>query len=397
MSPLIIFRNGNGERTEFKCETGRTLFSSLLARHIPPLSVLVTTGEEPVSLFQRTTQDTVYDVRLLERYDIETIRELYEASTTPGTYAAQQLLLFPDRLVERRAEWEVSNLTQQVEDHMRSILTEYQMITDGDELLIAYSGGVDSTALLLMLASVKDTVRRFSMTVLCIDDYWDRDAPPGQSPDTKLLDALGLDYRIATKADIRDIYGLNEDVPTILSTLEAEGDNVLAVASHFNRRLYEKYADLVDADHICLGNQSTDLLAGFLGDIIECPEELSVSFPVERVGGYSYLYPLSFHTKQELAVYNTLKIGATINHRGFDPWTLTDRDTQYYYYLADIIQSYFPGILYWVADDPDATTSAHTGAKICRQCGKAMPAQSTADSRCAVCEILSQHQFTHGD
>jgi len=397
MSPWIVFRDGNGEQTKFECKKDKTLFSSLLAKHIPPLSVLVTTGGKPVSLFERTTQGTVYDVRLLERYDIEAIRELYEPSATPGSYTAQQLLLCPDELAERRAEWEVNNLTQRVEDHMCSILTDYQMITDGDELLVAYSGGIDSTALLLMLASVRNTRMDFSMTVLCIDDYWDRDVLPGQSPDIELLEALGLDYRIATEADIQEIYGLNADVPTVLATLENESENVLAVASHFNRRLYERYTDIVGADHICLGNQSTDLLAGFLGDVIECPEELSVKFPIENVGGYSYLYPLSFHTKQELAVYNALKTGASINHCGFDPWALTDKDTHYYYYLADIIQSYFPGILYWLANDPDATPSAHTEGKTCRQCGKVMPVGSTVDGRCAVCELLSKHKFTHRD
>jgi len=397
MTPQILFHDDDGKCTEVECDVGETLFSCLLNEQIPPLSVLVTDGSTPVSLFEQTSPDTVYDVWLLERYDIENIRGLYEPSSTPGLYTSRQLMPHPEELAEKRLELQSTELTHHVEDCISSINTEYQMITEGDTLLVAYSGGIDSTALLLSLASIRDKIPDFSMTVLCIEDYWNRDRPPGQSPDIELLDTLNLDYYIATQADIQEIYGLNEDVSTVLKTLESGGENVLAVASNFNRRVYEQYADRLGVDHICLGNQSTDLLAGFLGDIIEHPEDISIKFPIESAGQYSYIYPLSFHTKQELAAYVVTKIGVSNEHSGFDPWKLTDKDTHYYYYLADIIQSFFPGIIYWIANNPDDATSTHTKGTVCRRCEKFLSDSLSGKNICAVCELLTEYKLIKRD
>ena len=391
----ITFYDGKSRPIALDCCPGDTLFATLLGNHIPPLAVRVTESESgtQVSLFETVQPDGTYEARLLERYDIAAMRALYEPSDSPGASARRELRLSPTRLEERRTEYDVAELLAAVEDRLVGIITEYGMIEADNTVVVGYSGGIDSTALLCGLDAVREELPAFDLRILCIDDYWTESGDLGQSPDTELLERVGAEYRAVGPEQLADLYGLTEPVHRILEELRDKGESPLSVASNFNRRLYEQYAEAVGAETICLGSQSTDLIAGRLSDVIQNRRPGPPRFPVHRAGEYRYVHPLAFHTKPELASYVATTAGYTVDHSGFDPWQMTDADTHFYYYLADLLQSYFPGMCYWLSHAGDDSPGETSSAASCRRCGKLKPESGLRDGVCGVCEILLEEGY----
>lgn len=145
-------------------------------------------------------------------------------------------------------------LAEKIRREITRGLSDYEMIRPGDKILVAVSGGKDSTVLALLLNEIK-RIAPFDFTVdlLMIDQK-----QPGFNADNykKYISDLGHSLTILQ----RDTYSIvMEKVP--------EGSTYCALCSRLRRGILYRYARENGYDKIALGHHRDDLLETLLMNI----------------------------------------------------------------------------------------------------------------------------------
>ena len=377
-----------GENDSLSCRSGDTLFEALSRHRVPPHSAVAFLDGDPVPLGHRIQSGTVYDVHVIEGYDYDAMRGLYGADGDgDGIYESRQLRMTPSSVSIDRESCGPAELTASVERRLLSTITDHSLIEPDESLLLAYSGGIDSTALLLALEAIRDDLPAFDLTTVTLGDYWvDEDTERR----TDVLDTHDIENHVIPPEQIARTYNLDRSVTEVVAGIHRRDDgDVLSIANEFNRRMFEQFAAERDIDKICVGDHTSDILAGMISGLFEGSIRDVGNVPARSVGPLQYVYPAAYHSKRELYLYQYLRTGARTAADGFDPWELNKPYRHFYYYLADLVQSYCPGILHWLTRYGGSGGPADTELRRCRNCGKRYPApDSAADGRCSTCERL---------
>lgn len=128
-----------------------------------------------------------------------------------------------------------------------SAVRDYNMINDGDRIMVCHSGGKDSFALLDLLIALKEkSPVKFDIVAVCIDQNL-----PGFPK--KLLPAyfteLGIEFHIVEQ----DIFGsVKKRIP--------EGKNMCGLCSRLRRGALYRFAEENDMDKIALGHHMDDIV-----------------------------------------------------------------------------------------------------------------------------------------
>ena len=126
-------------------------------------------------------------------------------------------------------------------------LTDFNMIQDGDKIMVCMSGGKDSYTLLdIMLSFQKHAPLEFSIVAVNLDQK-----QPG-FPEHVLpnyLDGLGVPYDI-----------LEEDTYSIVQALTPEGKTTCPVCSRMRRGILYSHAQKIGANKIALGHHLDDVV-----------------------------------------------------------------------------------------------------------------------------------------
>src|SRR5262249_15086270 len=139
---------------------------ALLRHGIPPTSVVVyrDADQTPVTDDSVVSSDTDYTARLIEGYDIEGIRRLYngELPRAGGRLSAfegllkRRLAVAPDgKLSMERAHLNNSAGAHHVEETVVDTVERFSLFTEGCTVVLGLSGGVDSGSLLMLLSSYR--------------------------------------------------------------------------------------------------------------------------------------------------------------------------------------------------------------------------------------------------
>lgn len=383
----------NGETIELACSSGDTIFQSLLRNHIPPESVVVIEDNEPVPTLKTIQAGQTYRAYLMERYNVIAQTERYESRKSDNmATVSRQLSLGDDVRIDQR-ELSLNELSATVEKRLVEVIDRYEMFEEDETVAVAYSGGIDSSALLLALTAVADELPAITLRTMTIADYW-----TGQenTPNREILEELDVHNDVISPDRLVEIYGLDRSPHEVLTAIQdrQKSIDVLSVANSFNRRLFEEYARENDIQTVCIGNHASDFIAGFFSGIFGGTSRSPDRIPVRQFGPVRYVYPLAFHTKQQLALYRYACNGQMIKNTGFDPWQMNTAYRHYYYYLADIIQSYCPGFIHWLASDLSNDDSHQQDSGFCRNCNKAKsPTDLDKNGHCIVCQMLLSMNF----
>ena len=400
---MFTFIDRMNRQTPLEALPGEQVEALLLRNRIPPASVIVLRDGEPIHESHVVEPARAHVANLIEGYDISTIRGAYEAladdSASEGTaYIKKRLHLTRTGGIEvEAARLTLGETAQHVEDTIVDTCREFDLIRPGDGVLIALSGGVDSSSLLLALSAAAKRLPDFRLVAVTFEDF-DSETSPTFTHSNELAKRLGVEHHLAPAALAQEIFHLNvplrQVLPFLMGTPAAH--QTMYIDHHTTRRVLEVMAERLSLSRIALGLHTTDLVAGLLNGVMSGYN--IASLPLRSVGSTTYIYPLAFVTKRELHLYHLFKTGKLARHSNPNSWELKPTDRNFYYYLGDCLQSSWPGleILMFTAHQWRLRRQPPLSYVECRNCGSALleqPFTSLTGGECDACAILRAHGF----
>jgi len=190
---------------------------------------------------------------------------------------------------------QLQKLEKRLRRHVGQAIAQYNMIEDGDKVMVCVSGGKDSYALLEILMRLKESAPiHFDLIAVNLDQK-----QPG-FPEHILpnyLTSLGVEYKI-----------VEEDTYSIVTDKIPEGKTTCSLCSRLRRAILYKTAKALGATKIALGHHRDDMVETLMlnmfygGKLKSMPAKL-----VSDNGEHVVIRPLAFCKEQELIQYAELK------------------------------------------------------------------------------------------
>ena len=190
---------------------------------------------------------------------------------------------------------QLSKLEKKLRSHVGKAIAEYNMIEDGDRIMVCLSGGKDSYALLSILMILRDLAPiTFELIAVNLDQK-----QPGFPEDTlpNYLKSLNIEYQI-----------IEEDTYSIVKDKIPEGKTTCSLCSRLRRAVLYKTAKELGATKIALGHHRDDMIETLMlnmfygGKLKAMPAKL-----VSDNGEHVVIRPLAFCKEAELIQYANLK------------------------------------------------------------------------------------------
>ena len=344
-----------------------------------------------------------YQSALIEGYDLRSIRDVFRLAGKPQDSAAhlyhkKRLQLTVDGGLDVESTGlDLTNIAAMVEETIADTCEEFNLIREDDGLLIGLSGGVDSSALLLALAACRSRLPVHRLVAVTFEDFDSKKSPTFDNAKA-LASELDVEHHLAPASLADEVFHLKTTLREVLPALMKTEDAHFAmyVDHHTTRRTLEVFAARNDLTSVALGLHTTDLVAGLLNGWMT--GYTIADIPVRQIGDARYIYPIAFVPKRELHLYYYQKTGRFAEHSYPNEWEQAPLDRNFYYYFADILQSYWPGLetMLFTAHNMRLRRQEQLQYEECGNCGSSLlyqPLTVSHTEECEVCTILRKHGF----
>ena len=187
-----------------------------------------------------------------------------------------------------RAAFEVNKLEKRLCRQVGQAIVEFNMIAQGDKVMVCVSGGKDSYAMLDILLKLKSRAPiHFDLIAVNLDQK-----QPGFPADVlpTYLTALGVPFHIE-----------NQDTYSIVKRVIPEGKTTCGLCSRLRRGILYRVADELGATKIALGHHRDDMLQTlflnmfFAGKLKGMPPKL-----VSDDGKHIVIRPMAYVAEKDL-------------------------------------------------------------------------------------------------
>ena len=194
-----------------------------------------------------------------------------------------------DKTVESRFSNTFLRLKKKIERSMGEAIADFQMIGDGDVVMVCVSGGKDSYTLLSGLLALRERAPvDFRIVAMNLDQR-----QPGFPADVlpAWFESIGVEYRIVT-----------EDTYSIVKEKIPEGKTTCSLCSRLRRGIIYRTARELGATRIALGHHRDDILETlflnmfFGGRLKAMPPKL-----VSDDGNHVVIRPLAYCQEADIA------------------------------------------------------------------------------------------------
>ncbi|MDD2881968.1 MAG: tRNA 2-thiocytidine(32) synthetase TtcA [Rhodoferax sp.] len=193
-----------------------------------------------------------------------------------------------ERDAAQRVAYEINKLEKRLCRQVGQAIIDFNMIEEGDRVMVCVSGGKDSYGLLdILLKLQKRAPINFEVIAVNLDQK-----QPGFPAHIlpEYLSKLGIEYHIET-----------QDTYSIVKKVVAEGKTMCSLCSRLRRGILYRVADELKITKIALGHHRDDMLATFFlnmffgGKLKGMPPKL-----VSDDGGHMVIRPLANVAEKDL-------------------------------------------------------------------------------------------------
>ncbi len=188
-----------------------------------------------------------------------------------------------------------NKLQKRLRRNVGNAIVDYQMIDDGDRIMVCLSGGKDSYVLLDILMNLRDHAPIDFEIVAVNMDQKQPGFPAGVLP--TYLDTLNIEYHVVEQ----DTYSLvRQKIP--------EGKTTCGLCSRLRRGTLYAFAEKINASKIALGHHRDDIvetlfLNMFFGSKLASMPPKLLSDDKRNI----VIRPLAYCCEQDLGTYATIK------------------------------------------------------------------------------------------
>jgi len=197
--------------------------------------------------------------------------------------------------VALKAKHNLDKLSKRLRHGVGDAIDDFNMIEEGDRIMVCLSGGKDSYTMLDMLLSLqKSAPINFSLVAVNLDQK-----QPG-FPEHVLptyLQALGVEYRI-----------VEEDTYSIVKRVVPDGKTTCGLCSRLRRGILYRVSDELGATKIALGHHRDDILETLFlnmfhgGKLKSMPPKL-----VSDDGRHMVIRPLAYCREKDIIRYSEMR------------------------------------------------------------------------------------------
>jgi len=196
---------------------------------------------------------------------------------------------------QQKQIYEANKLAKRLRRLVGQAISDFDMIRDGDKVMVCLSGGKDSYGLLDLLLRLRGhSPAKFDLVAFNLDQK--HPGYPAQVlPD--YLSALGIPFRIAT-----------QDTHSVVKRVIPEGKTMCGLCSRLRRGVIYRVAKELGATKIALGHHRDDILETFFLNLFFAAK-LKAMPPklVSDDGQHIVIRPLAYVSEHDLTRYAQVK------------------------------------------------------------------------------------------